>query len=206
MLSSIAPYETWVYGPPARLLSITSILVPTWATVPDRGSPRSARRTPTIRSSRRPHREAGRESCGSERGHSRGTLSPLRNGDLRREGRGVRGGEHGDHRAQESPGPAAVHPARHFVHGQRGYEAGPLVTEEVERVDSQSFCDPLDRLQGEIPLATLDAAIVGAVNANRGCERLLAEVAGLTESTELSAHRPLQVPFHNQRRCPLRYL
>ncbi len=62
-------------------------------------------------------------------------------------------------------------------------------------VDAQTVRDPLDRLQGEVALAALDSAHVGAMYTQLLRECLLADVARLSVGPKVLTQPPLQVAF-----------
>jgi hypothetical protein len=68
--------------------------------------------------------------------------------------------------------------------------------QEHERIGVYSAGDALHALECQVALASLDAAHVGAVEAQDIGERLLAEATGLSKCSQVAAHRPLQIAFH----------
>jgi hypothetical protein len=56
--------------------------------------------------------------------------------------------------------------------------------------------DALDALQRKVPLATLNAAHIGAMEAKNVGERLLAEALRRTVGAQVAAHRLLEIAFH----------
>lgn len=68
--------------------------------------------------------------------------------------------------------------------------------QQVERVGVEPLGDPLDRLEGEVALASLYASHVGAVDAQHVGESLLAERSRLAVGTKTHAKCALQVSFH----------
>jgi hypothetical protein len=78
-----------------------------------------------------------------------------------------------------------------------------LVTQQHRRIHPQVRRDPLDRLQGEVALATLDRARERAMEAEHlGGERLLTQTARLTMAPQVASNGPLQVAFHSLREAP----
>ncbi len=60
-----------------------------------------------------------------------------------------------------------------------------------KRVDIELAGDALQAFEGQVALAALDAAHVGAVDAELVGERLLAEAAGLAVGAQVAADRSL---------------
>jgi hypothetical protein len=68
---------------------------------------------------------------------------------------------------------------------------------EVHRIHVDAPGDPLDRLQGQVALATLQAAHVGAVDADDLGESLLRQTASLAVRAQVAADGALEIPFHD---------
>ena len=78
-----------------------------------------------------------------------------------------------------------------------------LVPEEDERVGVEALAEALDRAQGEVALAPLDAADEGAVDGEGVGERFLGEAALLAEQAQVAPEPLLQVAFHGRDRRSL---
>jgi hypothetical protein len=63
--------------------------------------------------------------------------------------------------------------------------------EQAERLDADPLRETLNRPQGEVALATFDAAHVGAVDPEHDGERLLAETLGLAVAAQVAAENKL---------------
>jgi hypothetical protein len=68
--------------------------------------------------------------------------------------------------------------------------------QQDERVDADLAGDALQALESQVALAALDAAHVGAVDAELVGEVLLAEALGLSVGPEVAADGALEVAFH----------
>jgi hypothetical protein len=89
--------------------------------------------------------------------------------------------------------------------GGGGPEAGDggIGPEEEERVGAQSLAEPLDRAEGEVPLAPLDAADEGPVEPEDVGELLLRQALLLPEQAHVAPEPLLQVAFHGRDRRSL---
>jgi hypothetical protein len=63
--------------------------------------------------------------------------------------------------------------------------------EQRQRVEIESAGDALQALEGQVALASLNAAHVGAVDAENISKRLLAESFGFAVGPQIAAHRSL---------------
>jgi hypothetical protein len=71
-----------------------------------------------------------------------------------------------------------------------------LGPQQRERIDADATGEAFQTPEREVALATLDAAHVGAVNAERLREILLAQSERLTVCPQVPAHGPLKIAFH----------
>jgi hypothetical protein len=72
--------------------------------------------------------------------------------------------------------------------------------QEPPWIEVQAIRDALDGLEGEVPLAALDAAEVGPVHADEFSEVLLGQAAALTVRTQVLSEGPLKDAFHGGHR------
>jgi hypothetical protein len=76
--------------------------------------------------------------------------------------------------------------------------------EQLQRADVEPAGQPLDRPEGEVALAALEAAHVGAVDADHLGESFLGEAARLPVGAQIAPDGPLEIPFHDGlERCRL---
>ena len=68
--------------------------------------------------------------------------------------------------------------------------------EEVERANAETVGDPLYRLEGEVALASFEAAHIRAVYAQNSREGLLRQTTLGSESAQVAADGTLQVALH----------
>lgn len=78
--------------------------------------------------------------------------------------------------------------------------------QQLERVNVDLGGDPLDALQRQIPLSSLDAAHVGPMDLKDIGEGLLAQSAGLSNRPQVPADGALQVSFGHRHTVPVCYL
>lgn len=71
----------------------------------------------------------------------------------------------------------------------------PLL-EQDDRVELYPACDPLQALERQVPLASLQAAHVGAVHAKNLGKSLLAEAQSQSAGPQVAPDGPLKVAFH----------
>lgn len=83
------------------------------------------------------------------------------------------------------------------VLGFEGVRRGLILSrKQRHRVDADSVGDPLETPERQVPLATLDRAHVGAMDADDVGERFLAQSPRLAVASKVAAHHPLQLAFH----------
>lgn len=75
--------------------------------------------------------------------------------------------------------------------------------EQRQRVEIESAGDALEALERQVALASLNAAHIGAMDAEYVSKRLLAESFGFSIGAQASANGALQIAFHIGKRPEL---